>query len=221
VQERLVVDIYERESRVLDALRSLEVQFVRRALSLGDYAVGGIVVERKTVRDLHTAILKRRFWRQVARLQHGARQAYVLVEGADIDDGPLRPEAVRGALVALAELGVPVLRTLTPEETALWLRVIAERPRRRARRYLPQRIPLTSSGEAMLCAVPGISTVTARALLARFGTVAEIAKSDPASWLSADGVGPARAASLAKALHQAPPIPPRTRRANARRVPST
>jgi ERCC4-type nuclease len=204
VGELLVVDVYERESRVLDALRSLEVRFVRRALPLGDYQTSGILVERKSVRDFHLAVIQRRLWRQLARLQNAPLHARLLVEGDDIDAGPLSANAARGALLAVAELGIPVIRSVGPADTALWLKLLTERPARRARRYAPARPRLLSPPAAMLSSVPGISVATAGALLTRYGSVAQIAKSDPSTWLSVPGVGPARAAALYKALHQPP-----------------
>jgi len=208
VRRIVVVDVYERESRVLDALRELDVRFVWQRLSRGDYSIGGVVVERKSVRDLHLAIIQRRLWRQVARLQEGVSHPYLLVEGEDLDAGPLRPQAVRGALVALAELGIPVIRSVGPEDSALWLKVIAERPDRRVRAYRPPRPRAVTTPEAMLCAIPGISRTTARNLLAEYGSIAHLATSDPASWLSVPGIGPARANSLAEAIHQDERLPP-------------
>jgi ERCC4-type nuclease len=204
VRELLVVDIYERESRVLDALLKLRVRFVRRALRLGDYEVGGVLVERKTVLDLHLSIINRRLWRQVARMQSNSAHPYLLVEGADLDSGPLRPESVRGAFLALAEIGVPVIRTTAPDDTALWLKLLVDRDQRRARRYTPPRPRTATDSEAVLCAVPGISLITARALLTRYKTVAQVASSDPSEWLSVPGIGPVRQQSLYNALRQSP-----------------
>jgi ERCC4-type nuclease len=202
VQLRVVVDIYERESRVREALHDLGVDTTIRRLPIADYSAGGALIERKSVRDLHLSIIKGRFWRQVRRLRRGAVRPYVLVEGDDLDAGPLRPESVRGAIIALAELGIPVLRARDPEETATWLKLLAARPYRKRNTLDPLPVKATPA-EAMLAAIPGISVVTARSLLERFGTIADIAAASPESWLSAPGVGPVRAQRLDEALRQA------------------
>jgi ERCC4-type nuclease len=195
------------------ALLRLGVTVEYRPLAVGDYQAGRAIVERKSVRDLHLSII------QVDRLRRLAAHPYVLVEGADLDAGPLRPEAVRGALVALAELGVPVVRSSGPEDSASWLKISAGRRTRRRQPPTPMPRPRTNAAEAMLAAVPGLSIVSARALLAHFGSVANIAEAGEARWLSVPGIGPVRAAALAKALNQEPSIS--SRRPSRRRGPST
>jgi len=197
---RVVVDIREREGRVRDGLQHLGVDTVLRRLPVADYDVDGALVERKSVRDLHLSIITGRFWLQVGMLRRVAARPYVLVEGTDLDAGPLRPESVRGALIALAELGVPVIRTSDPTDSALWLKLLAGRPYRKRRKSLSTPRPSADPAEAMLAAIPGISISSARALLDSFGTVAGIVDAGPESWLSVPGIGPYRAESLAKAF---------------------
>jgi ERCC4-type nuclease len=52
----------------------------------------------------------------------------------------------------------------------------------------------------MLASVPGISTVSARALLTRFGNVAAVLAADPNDWEAIAGIGPQKAKSLAETL---------------------
>jgi ERCC4-type nuclease len=198
MQVRVVVDIYEREGRVRDALHSLGVPTEVRRLVVGDYEAGRAIIERKTVSDLHGSVLDRRLWRQLARLRRSASQPFLLVEGSDIDAGPLGSSSVRGALVAVSELGIGVVRSEAPADSAAWLKVIAERPlrRRRAMSVLTNGASSNDPAETMLAAVPGLSIVSARALLKQFGSIANIAKADPKSLLSVSGIGPVRAASL-------------------------
>jgi ERCC4-type nuclease len=167
----------------------------------GDYRVGAALVERKAVRDLHVSVIQGRFWRQVGRLSRTSKCPYLLVEGSDLDDGPLRPASVRGALLAVGELGVGVIRSASPADSALWLMLLAERaarPVRTKRVYAPER--QTRTGEAMLAAVPGISGVTARALIAHFGSTRAVLAATPDEWLSVRGVGPKRAQALMQSL---------------------
>jgi ERCC4-type nuclease len=56
------------------------------------------------------------------------------------------------------------------------------------------------AAEAVLASVPGISTVTARALLRQFGSVAAVIAAGPEAWMSIHGIGPGRALHLAKTL---------------------
>ena len=215
MQLRVIVDVYERESRLRRALEELGIELETRRLPIGDDVAGHALVERKSVRDLHLAIIAGRFWPQVGRLRRAPAVPYLLVEGEDIDAGPLRPASVRGALLAVGELGIHVVRAASPKDSALWLQILGLRRRRRARstpRYA-QRPPIDDADEAMLAAVPGISTMSARALLDRFGTVADVVTAGPENWLSVPGIGPKRAAALTEAISHRRQLPSRALRA--------
>ena len=54
--------------------------------------------------------------------------------------------------------------------------------------------------------LPGISTMSARALLARFASVAGVLSAGPEEWLEVPGIGPDRAKALAETLTR--PHPP-------------
>lgn len=56
------------------------------------------------------------------------------------------------------------------------------------------------AAEAMLAAIPGISSSSARALLERFGSVAAVVVAGPEQWREVPGVGPDRARALEETL---------------------
>jgi ERCC4-type nuclease len=203
----IVTDVHERGSGVPALLGDRGATVEVRSLSAGDYRLaGGAVVERKTVRGMHMGIVAGTFWPQIGRLRRGARFAYLLIEGCDLDDGPLAPAAVRGACLAVADLGVTVLQSVDPCDSALWLHRLAARrqhapPRHRpAYAQRPKAEAAPQAAEAMLASVPGISTVSARALLTRFGSVAAVVAAEPTDWEAVAGIGPQRALSLAETL---------------------
>jgi Fanconi anemia group M protein len=177
-------------------------------LPAGDYAVAeGCLVERKNVIDLHDTLIGGRLWVQLGRLRRMSTDAYLLVEGERLD-GPVRPDAIRGALLAAMELGIGVIRSRDRADSAAWMYRLAHR--RQARRKVrlrpaysqrpsspPDRLP-----EAMLGALPSFSTLTARALLDEFGTIAGLVSSTPTEWTRVRGVGPKRSRTLAEALFE-------------------
>jgi Fanconi anemia group M protein len=204
---------------VLNALRGRGIPTDVRRLTVGDYVAGVAVVERKSVRDLHLSIIQKRLWPQIGRLSRSTRHPYLLVEGTDLDAGPLHPASVRGAILAMQELGIGLIRTSGTEDSALWLEILAgrDRPRRRSTRVFAS--TMSSPQEAMLSAVPGISGVTARALLNQFGSVAGVLAANPADWLSTPGVGPKRAQALTALLGESTRSPISAR--SAQQDPST
>jgi ERCC4-type nuclease len=164
------MDVFESESGIAERLRAMSVPVAVRPLPVGDYIVGDRWIERKTIRDLDGAI----------------------------------PASVRGVLLSVAALGVDVVRSADPNDTALWIAVMVRRDTQSAARRRPQyaQKPRSRGGvsEAMLAAVPDISVHGAVALLQVFGTVKAVANANDSELLSVPGIGPKRAAALARAF---------------------
>ncbi len=206
-QPRILVDVHERKGGVPALLEELGARVESTALPAGDYAVGvDTLVERKRVLDLHSAVVKGHFWPQLGKLKAGCAFPYLLVEGTDLDRGPLSVNAVRGVCLAAIDNGVALLRTDQQRDSALWLHRLAVRCQRSelpaerpAYAQRPKRLD-AETPEALLASVPGISTAGARALLARFGSVAAIVAANPAQWLEVPGIGPERVNALAGAF---------------------
>jgi Fanconi anemia group M protein len=183
-------------------MEELGVEVVRRRLPVGDYVVGrSTVVERKTARGLHRSLVDGRLWLQLGRLRHYATWPFLLIEGADLSDGPLSHESVRGVWLTVSDLGIVVLRSDDTDESAIWLLRLAMRrqePTSRDRPAYAQRFlrPKPVPAEAALAAAPGVSVKTARALLDHFGSLGRVLSADPAEWRSVPGVGPHRSDSL-------------------------
>jgi ERCC4-type nuclease len=138
----------------------------------------------------------------VGRVRDEAASPFLLVEGDDLDAGPRHPNGIRGALLAVADLGVAIVRSRDAADSALWIHRLALRQARKARaRSRPHgHAPMDPPGAALLAAVPGISTRTAAALLERFGSVSGVLDAGPERWAEVDGIGSVRADALAAAL---------------------
>jgi Fanconi anemia group M protein len=201
-----VVDRYEPSGAVLRALEKRGVTCRVTSLRAGDYDLGhGVLVERKTTADFHHSLQRGRLWGQVGKLRTSAALPYVLIEGTSLA-GPIGADAVRGACLAILGQGVALIRARDPIDSAAWLHLLATRMSgRRLGRDRPVYAQRLKPGvdevpEAMLAAVPGISTVTARALLRRFGTVRAVILAGEEAWSTVEGVGPVRARALSRAI---------------------
>src|SRR6266536_6668630 len=206
---KIIVDVHERQSGIADTLAELGAEVEIAPLPAGDYAVGAnTLVERKRVLDLHTAVLKGRLWPQLGKLRAACAFPYLLVEGTDIDRGPLHHNAVRGVCLAVIDQGIALLRSGYQRDSALWIHRLAvrcqqlepaaERPSYAQR---PRPKPGDETAEALLASVPGISTSSARALLNRFGTVAAVVAAGADEWLTVPGIGLERARALEETFH--------------------
>jgi len=190
---------------VPDALRRLGAEITFEVLPAGDYAVGSaMLVERKTVGDLHRSVATRRLWAQLEKLRANADGAWLLIEGPKLDAGELSEQGIRGAVLAVIETGLPVIWSGSPGDSARWLVRLAARARMsrapspwvmRAPRRRPRAAPV-----AILCQVRGISPRLAARLLERFGSIAAVACASEAELGSIDGIGEVRVKALRAAL---------------------
>jgi Fanconi anemia group M protein len=204
----VVVDVFEQASGIPAALVQLGAHVVVEPLPAGDYRIGQeILVERKTVPDLHGSLARHRLWAQLGRLRDTVPYPYLLVEGSDLDAGPRHPNAIRGALLAVADSSIALLWSRNPDDTAVWIHRLALRHARRTAaspRPRPQRAmlapPMSDPRLGVLSAVPGISTGTAQTLLDHFGSIQQLVAAGPDQWAVVNGIGAVRAHALATAL---------------------
>jgi DNA excision repair protein ERCC-4 len=205
----VIVDVFEQASGVPAALTRFDLRVMVEPLPAGDYQIGAeILIERKTVPDLHGSLGRNRLWAQLGRLRDAAAHPYLLVEGTELDAGPRHPNAIRGALLAVADAGITLLWSRDPDDTAHWINRLALRHARRhanAQRPGPavrftEAPTLSDPRLGLLSAVPGISIGTARTLLDRFGSIQHLIAAGPEQWAGVDGIGAVRAHALATTL---------------------
>jgi ERCC4-type nuclease len=203
----ITADVHERASRIPSLLESLGAQVEIRALTRGDYVVGpGTVVERKTVRDLHLSIINGRFWHQMRKIRAAGNSPYLVIEGLSVFGGPVRNNGVRGTCLAVSDLGIAIVRTQDAPDTAAWLYQLAVRRQEGSFRVRPPYAHLPRSAdispvEAALAAAPDVSVITARKILATFGSLRQVCEASVDDLLSIPGVGIKRATAIAALIH--------------------
>jgi ERCC4-type nuclease len=96
---------------------------------------------------------------------------------------------------------IPLLRTASPVETAVF---VAHAAAQESRRLGPPRREPVPDGRRVsmdvLSAIPGVGDGKARRLLDRFGSVTAVAKADERLLGKTPGVGPSTAQSIRRAL---------------------
>lgn len=202
VRMQVVFDVHERRSPVPNEVARLGILTSEQKLWAGDYSVGEALIERKTVADLHLTVQQGRFWAQIGRLRSATRWPYLLIEGESLYARGLSRPATRGVLLALSDLGVSIVRSQDAVDSARWIQSIGSRRisvRARDRPVYaqrPQRDPRVSPPEQALAAAPGVSVVTARALLERFGNLRNVILASEAELVEVNGVGAYRARAI-------------------------
>lgn len=209
----IIVDDRGRCGAVLQALRALEsFDVVVRRLAVGDYLVDDcFLFERKTLPDLALSIQSGRLFRQVLRLAQSERLRPVLIlEGtsSELRDSGMGWEAIQGALVTVSLfMGLPVLRTRSPAETARTLLYAARQGRAVARGALPRRgrrpKGKTALQRHLLQGLPGVGPERATRLLERFGNVRAVLSADQEALASVPGIGARTAKRIVWAVEEA------------------
>ena len=194
----VIADDRECKSEVIASLLQIEdVDVSIQRLSLGDYRVDNrLIVERKTLKDFAVSIIDGRLFKQMIRLANSNSKCVLILEGTvgDTVELGMTREAMQGALITVSLiLGIPVLRSKDPSETAKLIVYIARqikskamggvqrhgyRPKNKRKRQL-----------FILQGLPGIGREKAERLLAMFGSVEAAISASSSELQAVDGIG--------------------------------
>ena len=100
---KIIADIHEKDSMILSELKSnKEIDLEITSLEIGDYQVGGTIIERKTTSDFISSIITKRLIRQIIQMQQ-YKQKVIIIEG-EINDlyNKINPNAVRGFILSIS-----------------------------------------------------------------------------------------------------------------------
>ena len=205
----IVADDRESAGAVLAALQRREcVQLRVERLPVGDYRIDDtLLFERKTLLDLAASIKDGRLFAQGLRLAEAPLRGALILEGRsqDLADSRMRREAIQGALVTLTLfLGIPLLRSMDPEETASLMLFAARQGRAFAWGALPRKARRPRGKvrvqNHILQGLPGVGPERARRLLDRFGTIEAVIAAPPEALASVSGIGTGNADGFRCAL---------------------
>jgi len=206
----IIADDRETASRVVECLHGKGLQIAVQRLDDGDYAIGEqILVERKTTKDFADSLVERDLLGQLRRLSARVSRPILIIEGEDLfTQRNISPNAIRGVLAAIGiDLGITILSTSTPEETAEMLYIIARRLESGSTPpSLHSKKPYHSDAEQqeyILSSFPGIGARHARLLLRHFGTLRDVLTADADTLMQVEGIGKKTAETIA-ALMQRP-----------------
>ena len=166
-------------------------------LDTGDFLINDQwLFERKTIRDLCISLADGRLFKQGLRLLQSEYHPVLLLEGrsSDIKECGVRREAVQGALITLSVFfGLPVLRSLAPEESVRLMRYTVEQGIRLAEGGV-QRAGYRPKGRKsrqlhILQSLPSIGKKRANALLEHFGGIEAVMCADENELVDVDGIG--------------------------------
>ena len=194
----IIADHREKYSGVIEALCSqknvtVEIQY----LQLGDYRVNDLLLfERKTLQDFITSVKDGRIFRQGVRLASSSLRSVLILEGTSesIVESGMRREAIHGALITISLcLGIPVLRSVNPDESARLMLYAARQVKSFAVDSLPRRSVRPKGKRAVqlhiLQGLPGVGPKRAKMLLSAFGSVEAVLNASADDLNEIEGVG--------------------------------
>jgi len=194
----IIADDRERGSGVVTALQSITgVPVTMQRLRTGDYlADSRLLFERKTLQDFAASIVDERLFRQAARLTQSRYKGILILEGTgkDLVQTGVTREAMQGALITISLVfGIPVIRSLHPEETARLI-LCAARQIRTAAQGAIQRHGYRPRGrkarqQFILQGLPGVGCKRAEKLLSFFGSIEGVIKAPAEELEAVDGIG--------------------------------
>lgn len=201
----IVVDDRELASGVPEALSKLGAAITVERLASGDYAIGErILVERKTSRDFVESLVERDLMGQLKELSHSSERPLLMIEGGSLfDERNIHPNAIRGTLVsATVDLGIGIIMTANPSETAEYLMVMARRegndhPERSHHVHKSHKNP-TEQQEYIMSSFPDIGLSQARELLRHFGSLRAVMDAEEKDLLEVDGIGSKKAVGISE-----------------------
>ena len=208
-QVKIVVDHREYRSNVVKNLATKGVSVEPQQLDVGDYVLSSrIGVERKSVDDFLESLMDGKLFRQIAQLRDAYSRPILILEGENLfTRRNISHNAIYGSLASITvDYGVPVLTTKDAFETADLLNVIAKREQREDKKAVAVRgeksqMSLRERQQFIVEGLPNVSVVIAKRLLARFGTIKDIANATEEELQEVKGIGKNIASDIIKLLN--------------------
>jgi ERCC4-type nuclease len=209
----IIADDREPEMMMNPLLDNEKVKLIKQRLSVGDYEIDGrLLVERKTLQDLVGSIKDGRLFDQACRLANSPLQTLIILEGTTKNmQAKMRREAIQGALITVSVyFGIPLLRSMSPEETIQLMLYTAQQGRARVQGGLPRKGKRPQGKRKIqlhiLQGLPNIGAERASALLAEFGSVEAVLTATSDELQRIDGIGAGTAKQIRWAVQETMPI---------------
>lgn len=216
-QVTLLVDTREQdeEENVFDAVERNEgvESWSLSHLEAGDFLVeeASVVMERKTMSDYASSILKGRLGEQIEKMQDTGMAPYILVEddlseAEELSHTQLAPESIRGHMAStMAREGIPVipcsdLDTLIDMTVRLGRKYVEEPGSEQlSSGTLGKDVP---AAKRIYGAIPNVGPSMADKLYENFPTVIQLVHATDKEILDIDGAGPKTVENIEQSLRE-------------------
>ena len=170
---------------------------------LAEHVDMDFILERKTVEDFSKSITDKRLYQQAKELVNNCRKPLMIIEGENIYHTFLHPNAIRGALTAIAiDFRIPIIQTQNETDTAFMIKRIAireqEKDNKKPVSVRTQTKPVTLPEQQLFIteSLPGIGPVSAKKLLTHFKTVKNVVNASKKELKEVEGIGEKTATNI-------------------------
>lgn len=200
-------DTREGNSKVIRHLSEMEIDVKVQAMAVGDYQVSDeVVIERKTAKDFVDSIVDKRLFKQARSLMEEFKRPLIILEGDDLYNGMINPNAIRGSIASVAlDFEISIIPTRNAQDTAAMIKRIAIREQNGEKTPIQIRtdkkpVNLWEQQLFIIESLPNIGPVNAKNLLEYFGTVANIINASESQLQEVEGIGKKTAANIRKVV---------------------
>jgi len=206
---KIIVDHRESRSPVMRFLTQKDVIVEPQQLDVGDYIISSrIGIERKTVDDFLGSLIEGKLFVQMKNLRATYSRPLLLIEGEGLlTKRNMSHNAIFGSIAAIiVDFGIPIVTTQTPQETADFLAVMAQREQKEGDRAVAIRgekigHTLSEQQQFLVEGLPNVSAVLAQRLLQHFGSIRALANATEEDLCKIPGIGKLIAADILKILN--------------------
>ena len=200
----MIADIHE-PPQIVTLLKQRGIDVEVRAITPGDYVVGDMGIERKSMPDFFSSLVRKRLFEQLKRLKIYPL-SLLIVEG-DLHEISRHktPASLWGALVAIMmDLGIHVIFSSSKEQTVEILSVLEKRIRKEKKetplRFKPKVLSLREKQKFIAQGLPHIGEKISEEMLEHFGTVRAVFSSSEKELKKVEGIGERTAREIRELL---------------------
>ncbi len=164
----------------------------------GDYLIGNIAVERKTIADFLSSLVQGRLFEQLGRMKSCYPCCFLFLEAYDLTHFQ-KPRPIYGAILKIMlEMNIKVVFTQTKEQTAEVLLLLAGKKSSSTIKHKEKETSFPARQLDLLESVPLVGREKARQLISHFGSLENVFSADKTELRKVGKIGRKTAASIKK-----------------------
>lgn len=173
----IYIDTREKNSLIISNLYQKKANIKIQKLEIGDYLIGDLTIERKTVSDLINSLVSYRLKEQIKNLKQKQKKAIILEKNKNEKQYSLiNQKALNGIILSLTtHHQIPIIYSESEEHTSQILIQIS-RKQKKEQSTNTKKIPkeLNQQKKFVLESFPGIGAKKSKELLEKFTSLKEI-----------------------------------------------